>query len=170
MRIPRRAFGAWQSEIDWGFHTTLAGDGLRIPWRGCRVSPRGVSLEVSFGSCWLKCWTPPEQRNQSSSGPYSGKILVGVWTLVLQILLCIYFSIANSTLVLPRLTQIPSTCSSIANSTLVLPRPVFLVTPPKNSWTLKTIPKTVTLKRISASCGQPLCANVCPYFFVKKLS
>ena len=105
-----------------------------------------------FGSCWLKCWTPPEQWNQSSSGPCSGKILVGVWTLVL-----------------PRLTQIPSTCSSIANSTLVLPRPVFLVTPPKNSWTLKTIPKTVTLKRISASCGQPLCATVCPYFFCKEV-
>ncbi|CAJ1366568.1 unnamed protein product, partial [Effrenium voratum] len=67
VRIPRRAFGAWQSEIDWGFRTTLAGDGLRTPWRGCRVSPRGVSLKVSFGSCWLKCWTPPEQWNQSSS-------------------------------------------------------------------------------------------------------
>ena len=58
----------------------------------------------------LDPFKPPPQEWNQSDGPSFKKIL-GVWERQ-------YFSIANSTLVLPRLTKIPSACFSTSNASI----------------------------------------------------
>ena len=53
--------------------------------------------------------------------------------------------------------------------TLVLPILLWYCQGPVYSWTLRKTPSS-RIKEDQGLLASPLCANVCPYFFAKKLS